>query len=214
MRDSTAAVVAAHHFTHWRWPAAGFAAWIVASLFDFVTIPAMLPHEDPRTFITSEALAGLILPLAICAVVLDEGPPALIASAGRRLGPSRLAWATAYVACMTASTWLESCLVPIETGTFVADGLFAAALTAGGVGLLGLRGGWLVPAVVIGSFGVPGLIPWSWNWVYRTDRHGPMTAIALIATAIGIAVFTAGGSRGLLARGSRLGTRADADTAA
>ena len=202
---------AAHHLSDSRWCVAGVAAWIAAGLLNWVTIPMMFPDQDPRTFITSGALAGLILPLAICGILLDEGPAALIASAGRALGPTRVSWAGGFVASMVAFAWIESWFVPISTSIFVADALFLASATVCGISLVGLRGGWLLPALVIGICSVPGLVPWSWNWVYRPDQEGPMFGVGLIVALIAMATFAVCGSRGLLSRTSLLGTSADRD---
>jgi hypothetical protein len=203
---------AAHHLRDWRWCVAGVAAWIAAALSSWVTIPLMYPYEDPRTFVTTGAVAGLIVPLAVCGIVLDEGPPALLASAGRTLALWRVGWAVGYIAGMSALAWVESrFILPISIGTFVADALFVASAAVCGVGLVGLRGGWLLPAVVIAVFSVPGLVPWTWNWIYRTDEVGHMLVVGLASAGVGVAMFAAGGSRGLLSPASSLGTHARAD---
>jgi hypothetical protein len=65
--------------------------------------------------------------------------------------------------------------------------------------------------VVIAVFSVPGLVPWTWNWIYRTDEVGHMLVVGLASAGVGVAMFAAGGSRGLLSPASSLGTHARAD---
>ncbi|QCX28743.1 hypothetical protein [Nocardioides jishulii] len=190
------------------WLGAMGLSWLALALFSWAALPLMFPFEDPRTFVSSGTVVGLVLPLALMSAVLVEGPPALVATSSRRLGASRTAWSCGYVLVAGALASLGAASFGLPVGILAADALLVATLNVTGVALLGTTRGWIPGAAVVLLVSVPGLVPWSSNWLYRVDRATGVLAVSALVGVVAVALFVRFGALGACQRAGRLGTAA------
>ncbi|GGD13640.1 hypothetical protein [Nocardioides daphniae] len=191
------------------WIGAMAASWLALALFNWAALPLMFPFEDPRTFVSSGTVVGLVLPLAMMSAVLVEGPPALVATSSRSLGVSRGAWSLGYVLVSGALAALVAASFGLPVGILTSDALLVATLNVVGVALLGVARGWVAGATVVLLMSVPGLVPWSANWAYRVDRAAGVLAVAALVGIVAIALFIRFGAMGARQQAARLGTTAE-----
>jgi hypothetical protein len=177
----------AAHGVRSRWVAAVVASWGGLAGFATVTVPLKYPLAARADVVDSGVVVGLLVPLVISGLVLDEGPPDLVRGASRTLGAYRLALGAIYLATAAAGAAATALLVGLPVALIVLDGLAAGGLVVLGTVLLGPRAGWLPAASVSVVVSTPGLVPWEWNAAYQREV-GPWfagTVALLLAAALG-----------------------------
>lgn len=192
--DSLLAAWCAAHNVGPKWLAGAGGSWVALWLFASITIPLKYPYEARGQVVDSGVVVGLLIPLAVMNVVLDEGPRDLVRASARRLSPYRLTLAIGYfltVALMSATMATASAL---PTSLVVTDSILLASLSILGTGLLGVRLGWAPSAAVAFTMSAPGLIPWHLNAVYHRDVGPEFVVIVVTLAVTAIAVFAQTGA--------------------
>jgi hypothetical protein len=208
--DGWAAVLAAHRAS-WRSALALIVSWVALAGAARVSLPLQYPYQALDQMISTGVVVGVVLPVGVSVLVLDEGSQQLVAGASRRLARSRAMALGAYLAVTLLGASSAATAVSVDSGLFVGDAVFLSACALLGVSALGIRLGWLFPAAAALIASAPGLIPWQANLLYRhgyADDLMPYTAGLLAMGAVG---YVRGGAGGLGGR-RILGSSAEALT--
>lgn len=199
--DSLPAAWCAAHNLRPNWFAGAAGSWLALWLFASITIPLKYPYEARGEVVDSGVVVGLLIPLAVMNVVLDEGPQDLVRTAARRLSSFRLAIVLAYLLTAALMSAIMAAAANLPTGLVLADTILLASLSILGTGLLGVRLGWAPAAAVAFTMSAPGLIPWHLNAVYHRDVGTEFAVVIVALTIIATAVFLLTGATGI--RGTR-----------
>jgi hypothetical protein len=193
--DARAAIAAAHRFS-WRGAVALVASWVALAVAAKVSLPLQYPYQALDEMISTGIVVGLILPISVSVIVLDEGPAHLVAGAARRLIWSRALSAGAYAVVTLLGAVSAASAVNVDFDLLVGDAMFLSATALIGVSALGLRLGWILPTAVALVASAPGLIPWQANLLYRhgyADHLAPVTVGLLAVGAVGHLCVGSGG---------------------
>lgn len=184
-----------HHFEP-KWFAMVAASWGALFLFASVTIPIKYPYEARGQVVDSGVVIGLLVPLAVMNLALDEGPEDLIRTASRRLSGARLAVASAYLSTASAMAAFMALAAALPLRLVLADALILGSLNIIGTSLFGVRLGWSIPGAVAFTMSAPGLVPFNFNALYNREVSTAFIACVALAAVVAMVAYLRGGSTG------------------
>lgn len=191
--DAGAAWCAAHHLRP-RWLAAVLASWACHGVFAAVSIPLDYPYEERGHVIDTLVVVGMVLPLAVVAVALDEGPDELVRGAARSLVLCRLGLAAAYLAVVLGMAAVVAIVAVLPLFLVIIDAAFLASLTLLGAGVLGAERAWIPAAVVAVVVSAPGLLPWSLNVMYHVEVSRSFGVGVGVTAVVAVTIYSVRGS--------------------
>lgn len=193
--ESRAAWLAAHGVDR-RWLGAVAACWGSLAVFAAISVPLKYPLAAYGAAVDSGAIAGLLVPLVVTGLVLDEGLRDLVACASRDLWWGRSALAAVYLTVAATGPALVAIAAGLPVGLLIVDGVAAGALVGLGTAWLGTRRGWVPVCVVAAVASTPGLVPWSSNVVYHREVGAAFAGVAGLLVVASLASYGAWGSVG------------------
>ncbi|MGL5823951.1 MAG: hypothetical protein ACRCYU_03805 [Nocardioides sp.] len=172
-------------------------SWGVVTSFALITLPLQFPYEAAGQFVNSGVVVGLVVPVAITAGLLEEGPAQLLAGAARELAAYRVATGVVFLVLVVLLASLAALPRWVPSGLVIGDSACYAALTLLGTGVVGLGRGWLLPlgAAMIAS--APGVIPWQVNYLYLAGHGDDLAPVTAVTALLGLVVYARCGSAGL-----------------
>ena len=184
------------HHVDAKWLATVAASWTALSLFAAVTVPIKYPYEARAQVVDSGVVIGLLVPLAVMNLMLEEGPEDLIRTASLRLSRVRFAVAGGYVAVASLMSVLLAFAVSLPRGLVLADALLLAALSLLSTTLFTVRLGWLLPSLVGFTMSAPGLIPFQYNPMYNREISSVFIVAVVVAVAAAMLLYLRDGATG------------------
>lgn len=185
-----------HHLER-RWVMLVAGSWAALSLFAAVTVPIKYPYEAREQVVDSGVVIGLLVPLAVMNLVLDEGPGDLVRTASLKMTRFRFGVAGAYLIVASLMSVLVAFAVALPRGLVLADAILLASLSLLGTSLFGLRLGWLLPGAVAFAMSAPGLVPFRFNPLYNREIGSTFVVCVAIAGVAGMLAYLRLGAAGL-----------------
>jgi hypothetical protein len=191
--DTLAAWRSAHHLTP-RWLGGVVGAWLCHGVFAAVAIPLDYPYEARGQVIDTGVVVGLVLPIAVVAVALDEGPDYLVRGAARSLLLVRFGLAVAYLEVVAGMAAVVAVVAALPLLLVVLDAVLLASLTLTGTSVFGVKGGWIPAAAAAVIVSAPGLLPWKLNLMYHLEVGRPFVVAVLGLGVAATAIYLLRGS--------------------
>jgi hypothetical protein len=177
--------LAVHGFLRPSWWCALVGAWVLVGFSTAVRLPFQYPSEDGN-FIDTIAVVSLLVPVAISAGVLAEGPRDLVRGAARSLAPGRFLRLGVHLSVTALAASGIAMISPVPAGVFIGDAVLLAALFALGDSLRGGLGGFALTGTVLVVVTAPRLVPAEFN-VFYFPEHAAALAWLILATFVLIA---------------------------
>lgn len=179
---------------------ASLASWAGLCAFAAVTIPLKYPFDARGQVVDSGVVVGVLVPIAVLNVLLDEGPPELVRASARPLGRERIALATVLLVLVAALSWAVARTAALPTGLVCCDALMLQSLTVSGAALFGGRRGWVLAAAAAAAMSAPGLVPWELDVAYHRDVASGYAAAVALAAVTSTGLYAVRGASGLRSR--------------